>query len=185
MKFHHLIVWGPRARWSGSRWPTSPPLMVSLTKNPHPNQKKIFRVQTTRLAESFKLLIGSVALTRLEKFPRKATCDPAVFAQTAWSNPGAKVLTYFRCSLLKLHKISVISKTFKYNVYWKKNNPPVKPQTVLLDGCHRHLSLLNRVTKNCQTLLKNMSQINENLLKIVKFCPAKKHVTNQRKPAKK
>jgi len=44
-----------------------------------PNQKKFFRVQTTRLADSFELLTGSVVLTRPEKFPRKATCDLAGF----------------------------------------------------------------------------------------------------------
>ena len=49
-------------------------------------------MQSTRLAESFELLTGSVPLTRLEKFPCKATCDPAVFLQTAWIYPGAKVL---------------------------------------------------------------------------------------------
>jgi len=37
-------------------------------------------VQTTRLAESFELLTGSVALARPEIFPRKVMCDPAVFA---------------------------------------------------------------------------------------------------------
>jgi len=47
-----------------------------------PKQKIFFRVQATRLAESFELLIGSVALIGPEKFPRKATCDPAVFPRT-------------------------------------------------------------------------------------------------------
>jgi len=32
----------PRARQSGPRWPKSPPLMTSLTKNPHPPSKKLF-----------------------------------------------------------------------------------------------------------------------------------------------
>jgi len=58
-----------------------------------PQQKNLFWVQTTRLAESFELLAGSVVLTRPEKFHHKATCDPAVFARTAWINPGAKVLS--------------------------------------------------------------------------------------------
>jgi len=49
-------------------------------------------VRTTRLAESFELLTRSVALTEPEKFPRKPTCDSAVFVRTAWINPGAKVL---------------------------------------------------------------------------------------------
>jgi len=45
----------PRARQSGPRWPKSPPLMTSLTKKPHPpSKKKIFRVQTRRLAASFE-----------------------------------------------------------------------------------------------------------------------------------
>jgi len=37
-------------------------------------------VQTTKLAKSFELLTGSVALTGPEKFLRKAMCDPAVFS---------------------------------------------------------------------------------------------------------
>jgi len=52
-------------------------------------------VQSTRLVESFELLTRSVALTGLEKFPRKATCDPAVFARTTWTNLAMKVLTVF------------------------------------------------------------------------------------------
>jgi len=58
-----------------------------------PQQKNLFWVQTTRLAESFELLTGSVVLTRPGKFHHKATCDPAVFARTAWINLGAKVLS--------------------------------------------------------------------------------------------
>jgi len=49
-------------------------------------------VQSTRLAESFEPFTESVVLTGPEKFLRKAMCDPAVFLQTAWINPGAKVL---------------------------------------------------------------------------------------------
>jgi len=48
-------------------------------------------VQTTRFAKSFELLTGSVALTGLEKSSRKAMCDPAVFARTAWINLDTKV----------------------------------------------------------------------------------------------
>ena len=57
------------------------PLMTSLPKNPHPPAKKIFRVRTIRLAESFEPFTRSVALIGLEKFPRKAMCDAAVFAR--------------------------------------------------------------------------------------------------------
>jgi len=46
-------------------------------------QKMFFEVQATRLAESFQLLTGSVALTGPEKFQRKAMCNPAVFSRTA------------------------------------------------------------------------------------------------------
>jgi len=53
--------------------------MMSLTKNPHPPTKKFFLVQATRLATSFKLLTGSVALTGPEKFPRKVTCVSVFF----------------------------------------------------------------------------------------------------------
>jgi len=66
---------------------------VTHQKPTLPNPKKFFRVQTTRLAESFELLTWSVVLTGLEKFLSKATCDPAVFSQAAWINPGVKVLT--------------------------------------------------------------------------------------------
>jgi len=39
--YYHLTVWA-QARWSRPRWPKSPPLMTSLTKNPHPATKIIF-----------------------------------------------------------------------------------------------------------------------------------------------
>ena len=55
--------------------------MMSLTKNPHPQAKNFFRVQATRLATSFETLIGLVALTRPEKFPRKAMCVLVFFSQ--------------------------------------------------------------------------------------------------------
>jgi len=57
-----------------------------------PNQKSFFQVQTTGLAKSFELLTKSVALTGLEKFLRKVTCNPAAFTWTAWISPGVKVL---------------------------------------------------------------------------------------------
>ena len=38
-------------------------------------------MQATRLAASFELLTGSVAFTRLEKFPRKATCVSVFFSR--------------------------------------------------------------------------------------------------------
>jgi len=40
-------------------------------------------VQTTRLVKSFELVTGSVALTEMEKFTHKATCDPVVLVRTA------------------------------------------------------------------------------------------------------
>jgi len=49
-------------------------------------------VQTTRLAASFELLTGSVALTGPEKFPRKATCDPVFFCENPRNQPDAKML---------------------------------------------------------------------------------------------
>jgi len=55
--------------------------MTSLTKNPYLQAKNFFGVQTRRLAASFEPLIGSVALTGPEKFPRKAMWDPAVLAR--------------------------------------------------------------------------------------------------------
>jgi len=61
----------------------SPSLMTSLTKNPHPQPKKFFGVQSTRLAESFEPFTGSVVHTGQEKFLRKAACDPTVFSRIA------------------------------------------------------------------------------------------------------
>ena len=55
--------------------------MTSLTKHPHPPHKKIFRVQTRRLAASFEPFTGSVALTEPEKFPCKTTCVSVVFTR--------------------------------------------------------------------------------------------------------
>ena len=57
--------------------------MMSLKKKPVHPTKKFFQLQTTRLAESFELLTGSVALTGPEKLLCQATCDPADFARTA------------------------------------------------------------------------------------------------------
>ena len=57
--------------------------MTSLTKNPHlPTKKNFFRVQASRLAESFELLTRSVALTGPEKFLRKATCVSVFFLKS-------------------------------------------------------------------------------------------------------
>jgi len=36
-------------------------LMTSVTKNPHPQPKKFFRVQSTRLADPFESLNSSLA----------------------------------------------------------------------------------------------------------------------------
>jgi len=42
--------------------PKTTSLMTSVTKNPHPNQKIFFRVQSTRLADPFELLNISIAI---------------------------------------------------------------------------------------------------------------------------
>ena len=87
-----------------------------------PNQKFIFRVQTTRLAPSFDASTRSVTHTGAEIFLCKAMCNPAVFLQTAWINPGPKVLTHslpvyeilvlgnhplscYSCATLQLHNL--------------------------------------------------------------------------------
>ena len=80
---------------------------VTCKKPTPPNQKIFFRVQTTRLAESFELLTGSVVLTGPEKFPHKAMCDPAVFAWTAWINPGSKVLIA-NCQLISTKTLLIM-----------------------------------------------------------------------------
>jgi len=63
VKYYHLTV-DAQGRWSGPRWPKSPPLMtydVSHKKSAPPNQKIFFRVQSTRLADPFGLLNSSLA----------------------------------------------------------------------------------------------------------------------------
>jgi len=82
----------PRARWGWPRWPKSPLLMTSLTKNLPLQAKNFFRVQTKRLAASFETLTGLVALTGPEKFPRKATCVSVFFFWNPQKRPDAKVL---------------------------------------------------------------------------------------------
>jgi len=73
-----------------------PPLVTSLTKNLHPQAKNFFRVQTRRLATSFGTFTGSVALTRQEKFPCKATCVLVFFFQkssiSAWRESVDKLV---------------------------------------------------------------------------------------------
>ena len=82
-----------RPRQSGPSWPKRPPLLTSLTKNPHPPSKKNFWVQSRRLATSFETFTGSVEHTRPEKFPCKATCVQAFFFfENPWSLADAKVL---------------------------------------------------------------------------------------------
>jgi len=56
-----------------------------------PQAKKFFRMQTTRLAASFDTSTRSITRTGALIFPRKATCDPAVFLRTAWISPDVKV----------------------------------------------------------------------------------------------
>jgi len=68
--------------------------MTSLTKNPQPQAKNFFRVQTRRLAVSFDTSTRSVTHTGAEKFPCKATCVSAFFIQKSPKQPDAKVLSY-------------------------------------------------------------------------------------------
>jgi len=63
--------------------------MTSLTKNPHPQAKNFFRVQTRRLATSFETFTGSVQHTGPVKVPRKATCAEAFFFQKS-PNPSGR-----------------------------------------------------------------------------------------------
>jgi len=48
--------------------------MMLLTRNPQPQPKNFFRVQTGRLVTSFDASTRSVTRTGVEIFPRKATC---------------------------------------------------------------------------------------------------------------
>jgi len=72
-------------------------------KNPHPQAKNFFRVQTTRLAASFDTSTRCVTCTGAEIFLRKTTCDPAVFLRTAWINPDVKVLTWAKMAQKLFH----------------------------------------------------------------------------------
>jgi len=54
--------------------------MMSLTKNPHPQPKNFFRVQTRRFAAYFKPLNSSLPLLAPELHAHKATCNLVVLA---------------------------------------------------------------------------------------------------------
>jgi len=70
--------------------------MTSLTKYPHPaNQKNFFQVQTRRLAASFDTATRSIALTKREKFPCKATCVSVFFFENPQKRPDAQVLIIY------------------------------------------------------------------------------------------
>ena len=87
-KYYHLTVWVQgQVMWAKVAWK----LITSFTIKPQP-PKKLFRVQTRRLAKSFELLSGPIALTGPKKFLHKATCNPAVFAWTTGIILDAKVL---------------------------------------------------------------------------------------------
>jgi len=77
---------------------------MSLTKNLHPQPKIFFRVRTARLATSFDTFTRSVTRTGAEIFPRKATCDQAVFLGTASINPDVKVLNMANSTIIISHK---------------------------------------------------------------------------------
>jgi len=97
--------------------PKSPPLMMSLTKNPNPKPKKCFSLQTRRFAESFQYLNSSLTVLVTELCPCKATCDPAVFTWNAWINLAAEVLKGF-CAWTEpqVHNFN----TWKTNLHIKK-----------------------------------------------------------------
>ena len=80
-----LTVWA-QAR-SRPRLPKSPPLMTSLTKNPHPDQNIFFEC---KLQDLLHLLTGSIALTGLEKFPCKTTCVFVFFFKNPQSSQTPK-----------------------------------------------------------------------------------------------
>jgi len=74
--------------------------MTSLTKKLHPTGKKFFfRVQATRLAVSFQLLTGSVALTGPEKFPRKTTCVSVFFSRKSLKVTGRQSVKIYLLNL--------------------------------------------------------------------------------------
>jgi len=52
---------------------------VTDKKPASPKQKKIFCVQTTRLAVSFDASTRSVTHTGVKIFPRKSTCESVIF----------------------------------------------------------------------------------------------------------
>jgi len=52
---------GPRPGNMSQNDPKTTSLMTSVTKNPHPQPKNFFRVQSTRLADPFEPLNSSLA----------------------------------------------------------------------------------------------------------------------------
>jgi len=66
--------------------------MTSLTKNPHPNQKKFFCEQTRRLAASFEPLNSSLPLSAPELHTHKATCHLVVLAQEPSKAAGRQIV---------------------------------------------------------------------------------------------
>jgi len=87
--YYHLTV-GAQGQVKWARWPKSPPFMTSLTKNPHQPTKTFFQVQATRLVAFFETLTRSVAYTRPEKFPCKATCISVFFSQKSPKSAGCE-----------------------------------------------------------------------------------------------
>ena len=67
--------------------------MMSFTKNLHPQPKIFFRVQTTRLAESFETLNSSLPLSAPELRLCKVMCNLVVLARNPWNMLSVKELT--------------------------------------------------------------------------------------------
>jgi len=72
---------------------------MSLTKNPHPQPKKFFWVQTRRLATSFDASTTSIALTEQEKFLCKTTCV-SVFFRKSPKAAGRQSVNIFQLKLI-------------------------------------------------------------------------------------
>jgi len=124
----------PRARQSGPKWPKSPPLTTSLTKNPYsPSKKLFFECRLEDLPCLFETFTRFVEHTRPEKFPYKPTCVQTFFF---WKSPKAA-----RCQRVNLDhnfwtwnpsRSSKVSKDSDCSLVSNKNFSKILPSNLLV-----------------------------------------------------
>jgi len=131
--------------------------MTSLTKNRHPQPKKLFRVQTRRLAASFELLNSSLPLSAPELHAHKAMCNPVVLAQKS-PKPARRQSKIALPELQNLPHISIIA---------SEDIPYVKSIQFILtttkQSCHVVLfDLKNKVHKKISSFQENSASLHIN-----------------------